>query len=367
MMKPLYVSATKQDTGKTTIVIGLVQAMRDLGHDVGYMKPVGQRYVVYEGENIDEDAILARLAFNLPDRPVDMSPVAIERGFTEKYIFHRDPRPLERRIMEALGRLRQAHAAMVIEGTGHAGVGSCFDLSNARVAELFGAAVIIIAEGGIGRAIDEVVLSLHLFRKHGVEVLGVILNKVLPEKREKVARVVAEGLAHLGTRLLGVVPYRPQLVVPRMEQIAAEARGRVLCGDHALDNRIEHTVVAAMAPQHVSSYLRENTLVITPGDRIDNILIAVITCPTKRGGVLPVSGLVLTGGFEPPASIIHLLDAVGMPVVLCKEDTYTVVSRLRETRFKIRPEDTDKIEAVKRLVYESIDMPALLEGLAAET
>ena len=148
-MKPLYVSATKQDTGKTTIIVGLIEALRDLGYDVGYMKPVGQRYVRFEGLNVDEDAVLARQVFSLSDHPADMSPIAIERGFTEHYIFHRDPQPLQRRIMEPFDRLRAAHDLLVVEGTGHAGVGSCFDLSNARVAQLLDAGVVIITDGGI--------------------------------------------------------------------------------------------------------------------------------------------------------------------------------------------------------------------------
>jgi hypothetical protein len=365
-MKPLYVSATRQDTGKTTILIGLLQALRDAGRDVGYFKPVGQRYVRYQGLNVDEDAVLARHAFNLQDNPGDMSPIAIERGFTEQYIFNRDPQPLEWRMLEAFGRIRRAHDVVLVEGTGHAGVGSCFDLSNARVAQLLESPVVIITEGGIGSAIDEAALSLHLFRKHGVPVLGIILNKVWPEKLAKVRRTVAEGLRHLGTELVGVLPYRPPLVQPRMEQIVAEVGGRVLCGESGLENRIEHTVVAAMEPHHVCAYLRENTLVVTPGDRVDNILTSTLTCPMIPGAGGPVAGLLLTGGFEPPAAILNLLNASGVPVILCKEDTYSVAMVLRDLRFKIRPEDTDKIEAAKDVVRAGLNIEALVQGLAEE-
>ena len=367
-MKPLYISATLQDCGKTTVIVGLMEALRNLGYDVGYSKPVGQRYVSYQGLNVDEDAVLARETFHLSDCPADMSPIAVERGFTERYIFHRDLllKPLERKVLEAAARLRAAHACLIVEGTGHAGVGSCFDLSNARVAQLLKAPVIIVTEGGIGRAIDEVALSLHLFRRHDVEVLGVILNKTWPQKLEKIQRAVAAGLAHLGTRLLGVIPFRAQLGYPRLSQIAAELGGCVLSGQQNINNPVEHTVVAAMAPEHVCSYIRQNTLVITPGDRIDNILISITACPIERGLARPVTGILLTGGFEPPASVLSLVDAIGIPVILCQEDTYSVATRLQEMRFKIRPEDTDKIEAAKALVRESINMPDLLARLADE-
>jgi len=358
-MKPLYISATKQDTGKTTITLGLFQALLDLGYDVGYMKPVGQRYVDYEGEHIDEDAVLARQVFNLTDPPGDMSTIAIERGFTARYIFNRDPKPLEDRVMTAFERLSAAHDLLVVEGTGHAGVGSCFDLSNARVAEMFDARVLILTKGGIGRALDEIALSLHLFLEHGVTVLGAILNKTLPEKLEKVSKAVDQGCRNIGTELLGVLPYEPQLLYPRMEQVAKEVGGRILSGADRITNRVEHIVVAAMAPDHVGRYLDEETLVIAPGDRLDDSLVSVIMRARS-----PVSGLVLSGGFEPKSSLLALLGQAGVPVVLCNEDTYSVAKRLNEMHFKIRTEDTDKVEVAKRLVRDSIDVQALARELA---
>jgi dethiobiotin synthase len=358
-MKPIYIGATKQDTGKTTVTLGLVQALLDLGYDVGYMKPVGQRYVEFQGEHIDEDAVLARQVFGLTDAPGDMSTIAIERGFTARYIFNRDPKPLEQRILGAFERLRRAHDLVVVEGTGHAGVGSCFDLSNARVARLFEAKVVILTAGGIDRAIDEIALSLHLFREHGVEVLGAILNKTLPEKVDKVRRAVHQGLENIGTRLLGTLPYEPRLLVPRMEQVAQEVGGRILSGADAITNRVEHIVVAAMAPDHVGRYLAsQETLVIAPGDRLDDSLVAVIMKARS-----PVSGLVLSGGFEPKSSLLALLGQAGVPVVLSSEDTYSVARRLNEMHFKIRTQDADKVETAKRLVRDALDVKALARAL----
>ncbi len=357
-MKPIYISATKQDTGKTTLTLGIVQAFLDLGYDVGYMKPVGQRYVEFQGRNVDEDAVLARQVFGMSDPPGDMSTIAIERGFTANYIFNRDPEPLEARVMDAFQRMNERHDLLVIEGTGHAGVGSCFDLSNARVAQLFHAKVVILTKGGIGRAVDEIVLSLHLFREHGVEVLGAILNKTIPAKLDKVTRAVQQGLEHMDTRLLGVLPYEPRLLYPRVEQIAREVGGRILSGADALTNRIQHIVVAAMAPDHVAPYLAEETLVITPGDRLDDPLVSVLMSAEH-----PVSGLVLSGGFEPKSSLLALLGQAGIPVILSREDTYSVAKRLNEMHFKIRAQDADKVDLAKRLVGGSIDAAALARDL----
>jgi len=75
---------------------------------------------------------------------------------------------------------------VVIEGTGHAGVGSIFDLSNARVANLLDAKVILVTSGGIGKPMDEIELNMALFEKECAEVIGVIINKVIVSKYRKI-------------------------------------------------------------------------------------------------------------------------------------------------------------------------------------
>ena len=127
---------------------------------------------------------------------------------------------LEKQILDVDAQLRAKHSMIIYEGTGHAGVGSCFGLSNARVAHLLGAKVVIVTAGGIGRPIDEIALSLSLFRDHKVDVIGIILNKILPEKYDKIQQTVDKGLKLLGTQLLGAIPYDPQLTEFTVGQVA---------------------------------------------------------------------------------------------------------------------------------------------------
>ena len=51
----------------------------------------------------------------------------------------------------------------ICEGTGHAGVGSVVGTGNARVAEELGADVVLVANGGLGRAFDELQLNRAMF------------------------------------------------------------------------------------------------------------------------------------------------------------------------------------------------------------
>lgn len=363
-MRPLYVSATLQDCGKTSVTLGLLQFLREQNQSAGYIKPVGQRYVHYNGENLDEDAVLVYEYFGMKDNPKDLSPIAIERGFTRKFIYNPDVKPLENRVVGAMDRLKAAHELVIIEGTGHAGVGSCFGLSNARVAELTGSDVVIVTSGGIGKPLDEIAVSLSLFREHGVRVLGVILNKVLPEKYDKVKETVARGLENLGTRLIGAIPFSPTLKNYTLGQVADAFGYEVVCGGKHLGNKIENIVVAAMEPENVLEYIRQKSLVITPGDRIDNVLLAMLLSQSVNYHERFCSGgLILTGGLLPPAEMMELVKKGEMPVLATKEDTFTVTSRMKDLAFKIQINDRDKIEATKSLVEEHLDVDFVLNEL----
>ena len=72
-------AATGQDRGKTTTSLGLLASIRERGLRVGFVKPVGQRYLVVDGTRADEDAVLMSEVFGLTDPLNDMSPVTLPR------------------------------------------------------------------------------------------------------------------------------------------------------------------------------------------------------------------------------------------------------------------------------------------------
>ena len=358
-MKPLYIGATLRDCGKTSVSLGLMQVLHDKGLNPGYCKPVGQHYVRYQDKNIDEDGVLFHQVFNLPDEPYFLSPIAIERGFTRKFINNPDVKPLEKEILRCHEELLKAHPMVIIEGTGHAGVGSCFGLSNARVAQLLGAKAVIVTSGGIGRPLDEIALSLALFKDFDVEVVGVILNKILPEKYDKIKDTVAKGLKLMGTRLVGAIPYDKSLTSFTVGQLAEEFNYQILCGHDALSNVIEETVIAAMEPQNVLRHIHTNTLVITPGDRIDNILVSLLVLSRDATN----GGLILTGGFEPHPMVEPLLKSSNIPILMSNEDTFKVSARMKDLGFKIRSYDTTKVDCLHKLVTDNVETDFILDSL----
>src|SRR5881628_2309779 len=204
----VFIAATRMNDGKTTTSLGLLAALQKFHPRIGYIKPVGQRFVEIAEQKIDEDTVLMDSVFRLNCPLVDMSPIAVEPDFTRKYLQSSNRDVLVKTIEKAFDRVAWEKDFVLCEGSGHAGVGSVFDLSNAQVAKILGAKVIIVTQGGIGKPIDEVSLNKALFDKEGVEIIGVILNKVLPEKIDYITEFARRGLKRKGLELLGVVPHQ---------------------------------------------------------------------------------------------------------------------------------------------------------------
>ena len=352
--------------GKTTIALGLLEAFKARGLRCQFFKPVGQRFAERDGRRADEDAWLCREVLGTDVDAELMSPVIIPGGYVQQYLEHPEPERLRLRILDAASSLQRNVDLLVIEGTGHAGVGSCLDLSNAVVARMLNAMVLMVIPGGVGRSLDELALSLGLFQMNGVPVLGAVANKVYGEKFEKVVEALKLGLARQGTTLLGAIRHEPELTYPTVRQLREELDARILCGEENLGRTVANTLIAAMTPQNVLLHIQQDSLVVTPGDRVDNILVAM---SADRMGQRPsgnIAGIILTGGLLPATPIMPLLKKSGLPVLLCKEGTFEVATLISQSVFKINPGDTEKIAAAQRFVRTCVDVDAILARVSRD-
>ena len=386
-MRHLYLAATGQNRGKTTAALGLLNGFVAEGLHTGFFKPVGQRTVIDEGQPADEDAVLMKAVFGLPEPYSVMSPVHIPRGFTKAYIGGE--------VVEDLGaRVRDAHATyddhdiLLIEGTGHAGVGAVIGLSNAVVAAMLGTPAVIISEGGVGRPIDEIVLNAALFAKQGVPIAGAIVNKVDLDAQPGIERVLERGLALHGIPLLGMLPVRPILSNPTLGMILEGVGGETIHPGPDLDRVIDGVAIGAMEAGHMLERVGPGTLVIVPGDREDVILtlttahfahrlrksnareaarIASVAAAASNERTASIDGhegaavgLVLTGGYRPRPSVLTAIREADIFATLVREDTYVVASEVHDLLVKTHPADREKIALIKALVADHLDIERIL-------
>jgi BioD-like phosphotransacetylase family protein len=357
----IFIAATRQNDGKTTVSLGLIAALQQRYPRVGYIKPVGQRFVEIAEQKIDEDIVLMDSVYSLNCPLVDMSPIAVEPDFTRKYLQSSNNEALVKTIQKAFDRVAWEKDFVLCEGTGHAGVGSVFDLSNAQVAKILGAKVIIVTQGGIGKPIDEVALNQALFEREGVEIIGVIINKVIGSKMDYVSDFARRGLKRKGLELLGVLPHKRILPKPTLELIRDELKAELLTAPEGLHNLVDDVVVGAMGAQNAMSHFKRGALLITPGDREDLILAAwtMLSAGTEE----KMAGIVLTGNLRPKDAVLKIISAMPIPVLLAAQDSYRVASIVHDLTVKTRPADAEKISVIRDLVAKNVNLKRILESL----
>jgi dethiobiotin synthase len=363
----IFIAATHQNVGKTMLSLGILGKLQHSRKNIGYIKPVGQRTVESEQGTVDEDALLMETVFKTGAGLQDMNPVRVGKGFTAQYIKRGRGEELEEKIQKAYENVSQNRDFVVIEGTGHAGVGSVVGLSNARVAKLLKAPVVIVAPGGVGRPIDEVALSSELLRKEGVELAGVVINKVKMEKYDQIKELVVKGFKQRGIKVLGVLPYDDVLSAPTIKEVLEEIEGELIDSnlpEHALEVTVRHNLVGAMSVHQALNYFKTGSLIITPGDRED-IILAAIGMALYKGESRPdmVAGIVLTGETMPHPVILDLIHRTRIPVITCNQDTYTVASRIHDLMVKICPLEQDKIEHAAMLVEQYLNLDEIYPGV----
>jgi len=360
----LFVAATRQNDGKTTTCLGLFAALQHKYKEVGYIKPIGQRFITYQNHLIDEDSLLFNETYSMQTPLESMSPVAIDSTYTRRYLENPETMypVLVDKMVRAFDRSAYEKDVIIIEGSGHAGVGAISDLSNAQVANLLGAKVIIVSRGGIGKPVDEIALNKSLFDKHGVEVVGAILNKVEISKRDIIERYTKKALERMGIPLLGIIPKADSLAFPSLSQVVEAVGGRWLNGrEKGQFNRILNVVVGAMTAKSLIDYMKPGVLVITPGDREDVLLLTIAACSVT--GKEPLAGIILTRNILPSPHIMEMIIQTNIPVVISHEESYTVASMINSMTVKTLPHDADKIPLIKKLILENVDTEAIIQSL----
>lgn len=358
----LFVAATRQNDGKTTTALGLLATIQKIYPRVGYIKPIGQRFVDVHHRKIDEDTVLMDQVYRLNCPLDDMSPIAVANDFTKHCLRTPNYDALAARIQQAFDRVAWEKDLVLCEGSGHAGVGSVFELSNARVAKLVDAKVVIVTRGGIGRPIDEIALNQALFEKENVEIIGVILNKVAPDKMEPIAEFAQKGLQRRSLDLLGVIPHAQLLSSPTMDLIQETLGAQLFNGRKFIHNIVRKVVIGAMSAPHAKNFIRDDVLLILPGDRED--ILESVACNSPPAVSPKLAGIILTDNWKPSAQMLEQTRTLSCPVLLTSAGIYQVALKVRDVIVKTRPDDAAKISLIRDLVHSQVDVAKILNAIA---
>ncbi len=360
--KSIYVAATSQHVGKTTSTLGLASAFRNRGINVGYCKPVGQRYVLHNGLTVDKDVLLFADLLGFEVDPALHSPVILGSGATSDYIENPQNYHYEKDILYAANELHKRHDLVIFEGTGHPGVGSVVDMSNADVAKLNGSGLIMVAEGGIGNTIDMMSMCLEKFYRLQIPVIGVILNKVIEEKRAKVEHYVSKWLQQHNIPLIGILPFDKSMSYPNLQAITDSVKGRVEYNKDKLFNTVEGILAGSLISYEELLGKRNNTLLVVGATRLDLAIEDTITIMEKNDWAeSPFSGIITTGYGEYNAVAIEFIEKFKIPLVRTMLETYPAVLKISRIEVKINLQTPWKVQRAVEMIENNVNLDFILE------
>lgn len=352
-MVGIYIGSMAPASGKNLACMALGLVLRRDGHSVGYMKPYGERPRKVDDRTGDIDAMLVQEVLNQNADPEMVTPVVVPANIRATPL--RGGNALER-VGAAYATLARDRDVMLVGGTGaifHTGRSRGLDgLSLVRRLDL---RVVLVeryrhnAEGG-GVDHDAILYAADVL---GDALAGVLLNDLPEAYMRDAEEVLVPFLEEQGVRVLGLVPHDPLLHAIRASDLAVRLGGRLVCGGKGAQRLVEGFLIGTMQVENFMSHFRRhaNTATIVGGDRTDLQLVALEgRCPC----------LVLTGNMPPDDLIRERSETYGIPVIVVREDTYTVARKMEEVLNSQKLRDLVTIRRGADIVAGALDRATLL-------
>jgi phosphate acetyltransferase len=351
----LFIASTGKDVGKTTLSMGLIDYLNSHHGPCGFMKPVGQEQLSYQGVSLDKDAVLIKELFGLEETQ-ELSPVAIPNGFTKDYLDGKiSLQDLKNHILEAQKTLSH-YKSIVYEGTGHMGVGSIIDLNNAQVACLLNTPIIIVTKGGLGSSFDELMLNLAICQKHKLRIKGVVLNKVIPEKMDMISTYFKKALDKISVPFLGALPFDMLLAKPTFNDVQNVLEATFIQGEELGSKHIQ--TMSIVASNHQIPELKAYDLVIVSSTR-EGLIHGLLD--HAKSEKIPL-GFILTGDIPPSSWLKEEMQKSSHIVLQTAKSSTDVLLELSQFHAKIQLQDHEKIREAIKLVRKHLDFEKILSS-----
>jgi phosphate acetyltransferase len=356
MTKNIFISSVEPFSGKSVIALGLINMILGKTKKVGYFKPIIAEDNLQKRE-LHIDTILSH--FSLPILYEDT--FAFSRRQMLEQIEGDSRRDMISTIIDKYKKLEDNYDFTVIEGSDFLGEGIAFEFeSNIAVAKNLGAPVLLVITGenkSTSQIISSALNALHNFESRDVQVIGIIANRVNVAQRDDVEEILKLQLPK--ELLIAVIPWDQRLQSPTMQEICNTLNAKVIFGDHLLTNQVDHFVTGAMMLPGFLNHIRENCLIVTPGDRGDIILGALQA--NLSTNYPKVAGIVLTAAMEPEDSVIRLIEGLQtvIPIIAVKKGTFETTKAIGSIHSRISADNKQKIELAIDTFEKHIDMAAL--------
>ncbi|MCJ8313020.1 MAG: phosphate acetyltransferase [Saccharospirillaceae bacterium] len=367
-MYSIFIAPTSSSTGLTSVCLGLVRALDQIGIAVAFCKPIAQ---LTDSNQVDQSTFILKQTTALePCEPLSL-----------EYAQHLMSQGKEGQLMEEIVSIYSQSAknadVVIVEGLVPIANENYIDRLNSAIAKTLNSDVILVAAkkhrsyAGLNKRIE---MTASLFGGlNSKKLLGCILNKIgAPEDGQLQAgdeiievdekQITLENISHKipifekkSFRCLGLIYWNPDLISPRTLEVANYLKAKVISKGNMDTQRVKQITLAARTVPNMLHTLLPGTLLVTPGDREDILLAASLAV---ANGV-PLAGILFTGDLLPDQRIIDLCEIAidkGLTILSTKSNTYLTAQILNKMPSEVPSDDLERMEAVMESVADSLDV-----------
>ncbi|PRY85528.1 phosphate acetyltransferase [Mongoliibacter ruber] len=360
--KSIFIATAEPFSGKSIVALGLVDMLLARTQKIGYFKPI-----INHEPAVKPDSHIETLIgyFKLPlqiDKTFsytrEQANVLAQSGMQNEIIDN---------IISKFKSLEAENDFTIIEGSDFLGEGTAFEFdANLAIAKNLGTPVIIVASGD-GKSVSQICSSVNVtinnFLQRKVKVIAVVVNKVAEADLETV-QISLQNQIQTDIQL-AVIPKITELKSPSMFEVKEHLNAEVMFGEEQLSNRADHFIFGAMQIANFLNHIKQNVLIVTPGDRADILLASMQASLSKN--YPKIAGIVLTGGFEVPDSVIRLIQGTNtlIPILRVEEPSFYAATKVAGIHSRFSPSNPEKIHIAINTFRKYMDMEILEKNIAS--
>ncbi|MFZ4700050.1 MAG: phosphotransacetylase family protein, partial [Candidatus Methylumidiphilus sp.] len=305
MTKGLYITSAEPYSGKTIMVLGLMEFLVGRIGRIGFFRPL-----IHNHRKVDPFISLIMSRYQMPQHQETMFGCTF--GTARDLLFEGRQEDLYSLILEKYKALEAQCDFVVCVGTDYTDAAISVELEfNMAMANHLGIPMLPVLKGKdkpVSHILESTQVIVNLLRDHRCDILAVVITHVPPDNREGMLFVL--GQVFKDDFPIYAIAEDPRLQKPTIGEVAESIDAVLVSGSKDLyDGLVRSIKIAAMELPNFLEQIEEGSLIITTGDRSD-IILGVLAA--ELSGLYPhIAGLILTGKFKPAHNIQQLVECLG--------------------------------------------------------
>jgi phosphate acetyltransferase len=355
MTQALFIAATHSDSGLTSISLGLYHALQQQGFKVGFIKPISL------ADNVENER--SCLMFKAHTELTPPTPLSLEHA--RESVSEGQIEQLMEDVVNQYSSVGDDYDIIIIEGLVPNPGQGYFNRINHAIAKALDAQVILVSTPGENWKQQALQIEIQA-EQFKPRVVGIILNKVGQPSEEqrnnvKSRQTTIEPVASTTPLtlkkipVLGAIKWNDKLISPRTFDIANYLNATWIQEGENKTRRVSNVNLCARTLANMVKTLVAGSLIVTPGDRHDILLAAVLA---SRNGV-PLAGILFTGGLLPEKDVKDLALAgsdKNLPIMSVSQDSFVTATRLANMKGQVQVDDNEQAKLIMHYVADALDI-----------